>query len=326
MTKRKKEGRFYLMSRVKEKKIVYRRPLSKSFNMIRRDWILYAMIALPLIYFLVFKYGSMYGIVVAFKDYNIFRSIGDSPWNNCESFKKIFAMRDFYIVVKNTIVLNFLDLIVGFPIPIMLAIMLNELKNKKYKKFSQTILYMPHFLSWIIIASLSLQIFSKNGMLNNLITKVGGSEVPFLQNNIWWIVVYVLLGVWQSAGWNTILYLAAITGINGELYEAASVDGANRLQKIFYIILPGIRKTIVTMLILNMGKMMAIGFDRPYALGNPMVSDVADVISTFVYRIGLKSQQFSIATAVGLFQSVICIIFLLLTNYVAEKLGDDGIL
>lgn len=308
----------------------YRAPggFGEKWKNIKNNYILYVMILLPLTYFVIFKYIPMTNIVIAFKDYNMFRSVWDSPWaaDLFKYFKMAFSSLDFTRALRNTILLNFLDLVVGFPFPIILAIMLNEIAFKRFKRVTQTILYMPHFLSWIIIAGMALQIFApENGIINILLNRLGYSSIPFLNNSFMWVVTYVALGVWQSSGYNTIVYLASITSISPELYEAAEVDGAGRLRKIWHITLPGIRPTIVVMLILNLGRILNIAFDRPYAMGNFLVRDWSDVISTYVYRVGIQSQQFSLATAVGLFQSVVCVIFLIAANAITERLGEQGI-
>jgi putative aldouronate transport system permease protein len=294
---------------------------------LRNNYMLYLFLLLPMAYFLIFKYGPLYGILIAFKDYNIFMGVWESPWNNFASFKEIFSMPQFLTAVRNTFLLNGLDLLLGFPAPIILSIILSEIYLKWFKKISQTVLYLPHFLSWVIIGSISLQLLSpESGLINIMLTKLGRAEpVPFLTDPLTWLFTYTILGIWQSIGWNTIIYLAAIAGINQELYEAAVVDGAGRLRKIWHITLPGIKPTIVILLIMQVGRMLSIGFDRPYVIGNPLVMEFSDVISTFVYRIGLQSFQFSIATAVGLFQSVVGLIFLLTTNYIANKVGEQGI-
>ncbi len=300
----------------------------EKWKMIKNNYILYIMILLPLAYFVLFKYTPMSNIVMAFKDYNMFKSVWESPWaeDPFKYFKMAFSSLDFLRALRNTIMLNFFDLIVGFPFPIILAIMLNEIAFKRFKRITQTILYMPHFLSWIIIAGMALQIFApENGVINILLSRMGLSTIPFLNNPVMWVITYVVLGVWQSAGYNTIVYLAAITSISPELYEAAEVDGAGRLRKIWHIILPGIRPTIVIMLILNLGRILSISFDRPYAMGNYLVRGFSDVISTYVYRVGIESQQFALATAVGLFQSVVCVIFLVVANIISERLGERGI-
>lgn len=302
--------------------------MSEKWKMIRNNYILYLMLLLPLVYFVIFKYIPMTNIVIAFKDYNMFKTVWESPWADdpFKYFKMAFSSLDFTRALRNTILLNFLDLIVGFPFPILLALMLNEIAFKRFKRVTQTILYMPHFLSWIIISGMAMQIFApENGVINILLARMGYPTIPFLSNPTLWVVTYVVLGVWQSAGYNTIVYLAAITGINPELYEAAEIDGAGRLRKIFHVTMPSIRPTIVVMLILNLGRILSIGFDRPYALGNFLVRNYSDVISTYVYRVGIQSQQFSLATAVGLFQSVVCVIFLVSANVISERMGERGI-
>ena len=251
----------------------------------------------------------------------MFTGLSESTWNNFATFKEIFANPQFFQVVRNTLVLNGLDLIVGFPAPIILAILINELAFKKFKKISQTILYMPHFLSWVIIGGIVTQLLAPTGMVNSLITRMGGDALPFLTDKLAWVGTYSLVGVWQSAGWGTILYLAAMTGIDKELYEAADVDGAGRLRKIWHITLPGIRPTIAILLILQLGHIMAINFDRPFTLQNNLIMDYGDVISTYVYRVGIQSANFSIGAAVGLFQSVICLVFLVTSNFITKKLG-----
>lgn len=298
----------------------------KFRNYMRNNYMLYLLLLFPILYFLIFKYASMYGILVAFKDYNIFQGVWKSPWIGFDAFKEIFSMPQFITALRNTFLLNVLDLIVGFPSPIILAIILSELCVLWFKKVSQTILYLPHFLSWVIIGSISLQLFApESGMINSLLIKLGAEPIPFLTDPISWLGTYTLLGVWQSIGWNTIIFLAAIAGISAELYEAAVVDGAGRFRKIWHITLPGLKPTIIILLILHIGRMVQIGFDRPYTIGNNLVMQYSDVISTFVYRIGLQSFQFTIATAVGLFQSVVGLIFLLTTNYIADKVGEQGI-
>ncbi|AHC19472.1 ABC transporter permease [Paenibacillus polymyxa] len=258
----------------------------------RRYWQLYALLVLPLAYFIVFKYGPMWGVQIAFKDFNFFQGITGSEWIGFDAFREVFRMDDFYRTLRNTIVLNLLDLLVSFPAPLILAILLYEMKVVWFKKLSQTILYVPHFISWVII---------------------GG-------------IVYQVTGVWQSAGWGTILYLAALTGINRELFEAAEVDGAGRMKRIWYITIPGMKTTIATLLIINLGNMITIGFDRPYVIGNVAVRDYSDVLSTFVYRIGMESGQYTLATVVGLFQAVVGLIFVLGANYASKKLTDESIM
>ncbi|WP_255570582.1 sugar ABC transporter permease [Cohnella sp. CFH 77786] len=294
---------------------------------LRRYWQLYALLVLPLAYFLVFKYGPMYGIQIAFKDFNFFQGINGSEWIGLEAFKEVFGMRDFYITLRNTLMLNGLDLLVSFPAPLLLAIMLYELKSIWFKKLSQTILYIPHFISWVIIGGIVSQVFgTQSGMVNNFIAGLGFGEIPFLLDKHYWLFTYLIVGVWQSAGWGTIIYLAALTGINKELFEAAEVDGAGRLKRIWHITVPGLKPTIITLLIINLGHMISIGFERPFNIGNTAVREYADVLSTFVYRVGLQSGQYTIATVVGLFQAVVGLVFVLGANYASKKLTDESIL
>lgn len=296
---------------------------------LKRYWQLYVLLALPLLYLLIFKYAPMIYIQIAFKKYSIVESVWKMPLaanHGFEYFIKAFKSKDFILALRNTLSLNLLDLVVGFPAPILFALVLNELCFKRFKKVVQTIAYMPHFLSWVIVYSLALQLFAPGeGLVNMLIEKMGGQSVPFLNDPGHWVATYIGVGVWQSFGWNSIVYLAAIAGINQELYEAASVDGAGRFRKMWHITLPGIKPTIVVLLIMNLGNILGSGFDRPFAFRNNLVVQVCDVISTYVYRTGIKGLQFSLTTAVGLFQSVVGVIFLLVANWLSRRLGERGI-
>ena len=300
----------------------------KKTGWLRRDWRLYVMLILPVAFYLIFCYKPMVGVIIGFQKFNMFKGMWGSKWVGLDNFKFVMSMPDFPVALKNTLWLNFLGLIAGFPVPIILAILLNEMKSIRVKKVSQTLLYLPHFLSWIIIGGMVLQIFSpKTGIINATLLRWGwiDKSIPFLTEGPHWQGTYTLIGVWQSMGWGTILYLSAITGINMELFEAAKIDGANKLQQIWHVTLPGIRSTIVILLILNVGQMMNISFDRPYVLGNPMVQNYCDVLSTFVYRAGITNSQFARATAVGLFQSVVGLILITGANIVARRLGEEGI-
>lgn len=296
------------------------------FYYVKRDFSLYLLLFFPLAYFIIFKYLPMYGVIIAFKEYNIFKGVFGSPWIGFDAFKEIFGMADFYRALRNTFMLNILDLIFGFPAPIILAIIINEIRKRWFKRISQTLLYLPHFLSWVIIGGIALQILSPvTGLFSTVLKSFGLEPIMFLTNKWNWLFTYTGIGVWQNAGWGMIIYLAAISGISADMYEAAQVDGAGRIRRIWHITLPALKPTIIILLILNVGKITMIGFDRPYIIGNAQVNDFSDVISTFVYRVGLQSLRFTIATAVGLFQSVVGLIFLLITNYVADKSGEHGI-
>ncbi|MBR3580015.1 MAG: sugar ABC transporter permease [Lachnospiraceae bacterium] len=301
---------------------------------IKRYWQLYLLLLVPIIYFIIFRYGPMEYIITAFKKYKINAPVWEMEWAKNKKretdvffyFKQAFQDNQFLRALKNTVILNVLDLVVGFPAPIIFALILNELVFKRFKKVVQTVAYMPHFLSWVIIYGLSLRIFATDdGLINMLIQKLGGNPIPFLGDENLWVVTYIFLGVWQNFGWGSIVYLASIAGINQELYEAASVDGAGRFKKMWHITLPGIKPTIVVLLIMNLGNILGGGFDRPFAMQNNLVLNTAEVISTYVYKKGVLAAQYSLTTAVGLFQSVVGVFFLLLANFISRKLGERGI-
>ncbi|MBB3108162.1 putative aldouronate transport system permease protein [Paenibacillus phyllosphaerae] len=294
---------------------------------IRRDWQLYLLLLLPLAFVLVFKYAPMSGLLLAFKDYKIARGFWGSEWVGFEVFNEIFNKPDFIRALRNTLLLNTLDLLFSFTMPIVLALLLNEIKNVFFKRINQTLLYLPHFLSWIIIGALAYQLLSEgNGLVNNVIEQLGFNRVPFLQEDSNWLISYLAIGVWQSMGWGTIIYLAAISGINPELYEAATVDGAGRGRKMWNITLPSIRVTIVTLLILNLGKVMEGSFERVYALQNKVTTEFTTTIPVLVYRWGIENGDFSRATALGLFQGAIAVVLVLAADRIAKKLGEDGLL
>lgn len=291
----------------------------------RQEWQLYLLVLLPLIHVLLFKYGAYTGLATAFFDYKVATGLGD--FAGLKYFEKIFTHRDFLPALRNTLLLNILDLIFSFPMPIILALLLNEILVKWFKRTTQTLLYLPHFLSWVVIGSVAYQMFGmQNGVINALIQNAGHEAIPFLQEDSWWLVTYVLIGVWQTMGWGTIIYLAAITNVNAELYEAARVDGANRWQQCLHVTLPCIRSTVVVMLIMQLGKVMGGSFERIMALSNAKVNEFSTTIPVLVYRWGIEANKFSEATALGLFQSVIGVLLVIISDRVAKKLGEDGLL
>lgn len=287
---------------------------------------LYLMLFLPLLQLFLFKYKPMLGTVVAFKKFNIFKGMWESPWVGFQYFEEAFASEKFWTAVKNTVILNVGDLVIGFPIPIILAILLYEVSNKKIRSSTQLITYLPHFLSWVIIGGVVQQVFSNSGMINDMLSGLGFDKANFLSNPQSWRIVYWVSGVWQGAGYSLIIYLAALTGVDTSLYEAAYIDGAGRFKRIIHITIPQIKPTITTLLIMNLGKVVSIGFDRPYMLGNALVKDTSEVISTYVYSVGLGAGRFDFATAIGLFQSVIGVVLILTVNKIVKKLGEEGIL
>lgn len=298
----------------------------EGLSFIKNHYFLYFMLLLPIVYYIIFRYVPMYGIIISFKDYSIFKGISASPWVGLKNFEKIFAMPEFFRAIKNTLVLNVLSLLVGFPAPIILALLLNEIRSGVFKKVSQTILYMPHFLSWVIIGGMVSTLFStSSGLINRGLNAIGIESIPWLSENSWWICMYVIVSVWQSIGWGAIIYMSAITGIDQEMYEAAKVDGCSRFKTMYLITLPSIAPTIVIMLILRVGGMVSIGLEQPLMLKNAMVNDVGDVLSTFVYRVGVQNNKFSIGTTVGLFQSVVNFILVISANAASRKITDESI-
>ncbi|RUS48264.1 sugar ABC transporter permease [Cohnella sp. AR92] len=294
---------------------------------LRRDWQLYLLLLFPLSFVLVFKYAPMTGLVLAFKNYKIAKGFWGSEWVGFEVFKQIFDKPDFMRAVRNTLMLNGLDLVFSFTMPILLALLLNEIKGVRFKRVNQTLLYLPHFLSWVIIGAIAYQLLSEgNGVINNVIEMLGGKRIPFLQEDTHWLFSYLAIGVWQSMGWGTILYLASISSINPEMYEAATVDGAGRWRKAWNVTLPSIRVTIVTLLILNLGKIMEGSFERVFALQNKATTEYTTTIPVLVYRWGIESGNFSRATALGLFQAVIGLVLVLVADRIAKKLGEDGLI
>lgn len=293
----------------------------------KQNWQLYALMFLPMVFVILFKFVPYSGLTIAFQDYKVAKGITGSEWVGFDIFRKIFSKRDFFPSIRNTLLLNVLDLIFAFPMPIILALILNEIKCKWFKRLTQTLMYLPHFLSWVIIGALGYQLFSlSNGVVNALISNLGGSPIPFLQDDTWWLITYVLIGVWQSMGWGTIIYLAAITNVNPELYEAAKIDGANRWQQCLSVTLPCIRSTVVVMLIMQLGRLMQGSFERVMALSNAKATEYVTTIPVLVYRWGIENGKFSEATALGLFQSVIGVILVVVADRVAKKLGDTGLL
>jgi len=295
----------------------------------KRDWQLYLLILIPLACVILFKYAAYPGLRMAFMNFKPALGYEGSQWVGFGTFIKIFKDAEFHRALKNSLIFNILDLFIGFPVPIILAIMLNELKFPRFKKATQTILYLPHFLSWVIVASVALSIFKPETGLINIVLKNNGwieTGIPFLTEKWHWAASYLLIGIWQTMGWGTIIYLAAITGISGELYEAATVDGANRWKKILHITLPGIKGTTITLLILNLGRVMGSNFERLNAFDNVQVRDFQYQLAVYIFEKGLGSGNFSRATAVGLFQSLVGLILVILADRFAKAIGEDGLM
>ncbi|MDE1428981.1 sugar ABC transporter permease [Bacillus licheniformis] len=287
---------------------------------------LYLMILPGLIYFLLFKYVPMWGIVIAFQDYQPFLGITGSEWVGFKHFERLFTEPTFFMLLKNTLILFFLNLVVFFPIPIILALLLNEVRVALFKKFVQTLIYIPHFMSWVIVVSLSFVLLTVDGgLINEIIAYFGGEKINFLLNESWFRPMYILQVIWREAGWSTIIYLAAITAVDPQLYEAAKMDGANRLRRMWHVTLPAIRSVIVVLLILKIGDTLELGFEHVYLLLNATNREVAEIFDTYVYTAGLKQGQFSYSTAVGLFKAAVGLILVVFANRMAKKFGEEGI-
>jgi putative aldouronate transport system permease protein len=291
-----------------------------------RDRYLYLFLLPAMSFFLLFKYVTLFGEIIAFKDFRLLQGIWGSPWVGLKHFRILFHSQDFWMILRNTLLLNLYNLIVAFPAPIVLAILLNEVRINWFKRVVQNMLYLPFFISWVVLGGIITSLLSPStGVVNALLQLFGQEPIFFMTSTRWWPAVFSASTVWQSAGWGTIIYMAAITSIDPGLYEAAKMDGASKLRQIWHITLPGIRGTIAILLVLQMGKMMDVGFEQVLNLQNPAVFSVSDVISTYVYRVGLQNAQYSLATAVGLFQGVISLILVLTVNKTVKKLGEGGL-
>lgn len=296
------------------------RPVRRTWRQaLRRDWRLYTFLALPLLFFVVFRYVPMIGNVVAFRRYHPGGSMFGDEWVGLHYFQQFIHDRMFWKAFGNTVVLGILTLVVVFPLPIVLALMLNEVRSRRFKRIVQTITYLPHFMSIVIVAGIIFQLTSTTGSVNQLIKGLGHAPIVFFQDPSWFRPIYLSSEVWQTVGWGTILYLAALTTIDDQLYEAARIDGAGRWSQTWHITLPGIRPTMVVLLILNVGTFMAVGFEKILLLYNPLIYSTADVISTYLYRVGIVSNSVSYATAIGLFEALIGLFLILSANQISKK-------
>jgi putative aldouronate transport system permease protein len=287
---------------------------------------LYVLLLPGIAYFLTFRYWPIYGLSMAFVDFQIFEGILGSPWVGLKHFESILGSPLFMRSIRNTLVISVLRLVVGFPAPIILALMLNELRFSGLKRIIQTITYLPYFLSWVIIYGILLAFLSPSaGLVNQWLGSMGASTIPFLTDKNWFLAVIIGSGVWQGAGWGAIIYLAALSNISPELYEAATIDGANRLQQIWHISIPGISSTIVLLLILNLGYLLDAGFGQIYIMYNPMVYETADIIDTWTFRNGIEQFRFSIGTAASFFKSLVGLVLVLTANKLAKHYTDSGI-
>ncbi|WP_148930953.1 ABC transporter permease [Paenibacillus methanolicus] len=284
------------------------------------------MFAPVLLYFILFKYVPMFGIVISFMDYNLFKGITGSEWVGFKYYAQFFENRDAFVIIKNTVLLGAYKLLFGFPAPIVLALLLNELRHAIFKRFVQTVSYLPHFLSNVVVASMLIMLLSPStGWVNRIIEGLGFPAISFLQESEWFRSIYVLSEIWQQVGWGSILYLAAITTIDPQLYEAARMDGAGRWKQTLHVTLPGIAATVVIMFILQIGHALEIGFEKVFLLSNAATYDTSDVIATYVYRVGILQGGFSYATAIDLFMGVIGFLLVYATNQLSRRLGETSL-
>lgn len=303
----------------------------KSFKIrfkadMKRNYQLYLLVVPVVLYYLIFCYKPMYGALIAFQDYNpLNTNIFDNKWVGFQNFLDFFQGRYFWRLIKNTLTVSLAGTIFGFPIPIIFALLINEIKNRKFTRVIQTASYMPHFISIVVVCSMILSFTNAGGFINTLAQHLGYNGKPMLSNPSLFVPIYVISGIWQGMGWDSILYIAALSGIDQELYEAAAIDGANRLQKVFHITLPSLAPTIVIMFILRMGGLMNVGYEKVILLYSPITYSTADVISSYVYRMGIEHMNYSFSTAVGLFNSAINVMLLIFTNWFSKKVSSTSL-
>ena len=306
---------------VKKKRIV-----KKIGDELSRNKVLYVMTIPVLLYFILFCYLPMFGLVIAFKDYSIAKGIFASEWVGLKHFEDFFSGVYFARTLRNTLLISIYQLIFSFPAPIIFALLINEIKNNRFKKIVQTVTYLPHFISLVVICGIITNFFSTSGLITNIITLLGGERINYIGTAKYFRSIYIGTGIWQNLGWSSIIYLAALAGIDQELYESASIDGANKLKQVWHITLPGIMPTIVILLIMQIGQILNVGYEKIILLYSDATLKTADVISSFVYRRGLESgNQYSYAAAVGMFSSVVNLIILVFANQVSKKFGETSL-
>jgi putative aldouronate transport system permease protein len=303
---------------------------NNRFHLLLRQMVIhryfYLLIFPGCLYFLIFKFIPMWGILIAFQDYNPFAGMLKSKWVGFQYFTELFSYEHFYVLLRNTLGINMMSLLLYFPIPILMALMLNEVRNEVFKRVNQSIFYLPHFLSWVVVAGLTFFMFSTDvGAVNKLLNNMGMHKIAILSDSDFFWLLITLQTIWKDAGWGTIIFLAAIAGVNPSLYESAVVDGAGRMRQIWHITLPAIRHVVVILLILRVGHMMDVGFEQLLLMMNPLVMNVADVFDTYAYNHGVLRGEISTGVAVGIFKGVIGLILVLGANYLSKKMGEDGI-
>ena len=295
-------------------------------NELKRHWQLYVMLILPLTYLIIFAYIPMGGVIIAFKDYSIRGGIWGSDWVGFEHFINFFKTPDFVKLLRNTLILSLYNLVITFPMPIILALAVNELKSKAYKKVVQMVTYMPYFISTVVLVGTMKNIFSpRTGLINNIIALFGGAQTDFMGNPDLFRTMYVWSGVWQGMGYSAVIYIAALANVDSSQVEASLMDGAGRFARVWHVDLPAIMPTIVIQLILAVGSVMSLGYEKVFLMQNPVNTEVSEVISTFVYKRGIAGFQYSYSAAVGLFNSVVNLVLIALANIFAKKVGETSL-
>ncbi|MDE0446817.1 MAG: ABC transporter permease subunit [Spirochaetaceae bacterium] len=297
----------------------------RAVRVLRKDRYLYLIFLLPFLYFLVFHYLPIYGVIIAFKNYKVAFGIWGSKWVGLQYFIEFLTDPYAWKLIRNTMLLSFYSIVFGFPIPIILALLLNELQISWFKRVVQTVSYLPHFISVVVVAGMVVNFLSSDGLVNRIIVALGGESFPWLMQPRWFPGIYVISGIWQHAGWSSIIYLAALSAIDPELYEAATIDGAGRFQQMRHITLPGIAPTITILLILDLGRIMSVGWEKILLLYTGATYETADVLQTYIYRRGLEGADFSYATAVGVFQGLVGLAFVVGANYLSRRLSDTSL-
>lgn len=292
---------------------------------LRRNWSIYMLIIPVLVYYVVFCYKPMYGAIIAFKEFNPTEGIWGSPWVGFEQFRKFFSNPDFFRIFRNTLAISITNIIFGFPAPIILALLFNELKSKKFKSIAQTVSYLPHFISLVVVCGLIKTFVSQGGIIFQMVTALGGKNVGLLSRAECFLPVYVLSDIWQGIGWGSIIYLAALSGVDQQLYEAAKIDGAGKWKQVIHVTIPGIMPTIIIMFILRLGSILNVGYEKVILLYNPLIYETSDIISSYVYRVGLGGQQWSYSSAVGLLNSVINFAIVMIANKISSKVLETSL-
>ncbi|HGQ2205778.1 TPA: ABC transporter permease [Streptococcus pneumoniae] len=305
--------------------ILKKNKIQLTVEHIQKYWILYLMMIPATVLLILFTYGPMYGIIMAFQDFTVFKGYTGSPFVGLKHFQRLFSDPLFYRLFKNTFMVGVLDFLFSFPAPLIFALILNEVRKVRFKSVVQSISYLPHFIPLVVMVGIIFELFGSYGIINSLLSSLGMEPISFFTKSEWFLPLYIGSGVWKTIGWGSIIYMGALTNIDSTLYEAADMDGANRWHKMWHVTLPSLRPTVVTLFILNAGGIMQVGFEKVFLMSSPATYEVSDVLSTYVYRQGILNSDFSYSAAVGLFNNIVALLFVLLANKIAKKLGEEGI-